>query len=216
MLKASLSSSSSVAVAAEASRSKALLLTNLALNIIRGGSETARNWPSKNSTAALCEIRERAKKADFILEVRDARIPVSSTNEVLRELGTSTNHFIVLNKMDLANPSMTWKAYYQLHEQWHVFVNTHNKDSVKDMLKEMKVPLDEMLKQEKPLLGLVVGVPNIGKSALINSLQLTVGNSQPAKERAKKAEVGPLPGITKKISSYQEYCLQKFVTLRGL
>jgi len=130
------------------------------------------NWFPGHMASATKAIRESIKLVDLVLEVRDARIPLSSANADLQDILERKKRLIVFNKMDLANPNMIlkWDAHFQGCKQHHVFVNAHQSKSVKKMLDVAHEYLREKLAKEPTLLLMIVGIPNVGKSALINTL----------------------------------------------
>ncbi|KAM7500156.1 hypothetical protein LguiA_024570 [Lonicera macranthoides] len=157
------------------------------------------NWFPGHMAAATRAIRQRLKLADLVIEVRDARIPLSSANEDLQPLLSGKRRVIALNKKDLANPNI-------MH-----------------LLELVEFKLKERISREPTLLVMVVGVPNVGKSALINSIhqialsrfpvqsaivrQLVSSNDNfrfiLVQQKAKRATVGPLPGVTQDIAGFK-------------
>ncbi|KAH8959642.1 hypothetical protein BDL97_06G087300 [Sphagnum fallax] len=141
--------------------------------------EAAINWYPGHMASATKAIRERIKLVDLVLEVRDARIPLSSANAELQDALEHKKRLIVLNKMDLANPNMMLML---------------------DMAREL---LSERLAKEPTLLLMILGIPNVGKSALVNSLFHLSHSSTSEQEPLKKAKVGPLPGVTQDLSGFK-------------
>ncbi|XP_060669045.1 short integuments 2, mitochondrial isoform X2 [Ziziphus jujuba] len=136
------------------------------------------NWFPGHMAAATRAIRDRLKLADLVIEVRDARIPLSSSNQDLQSHLSSKRRLIALNKKDLANPNI-------MH-----------------LLELVEVKLKEVISREPTLLVMVVGVPNVGKSALINSIHQIASSRFPV-QKMKRATVGPLPGVTQDIAGYK-------------
>ncbi|CAK9230438.1 unnamed protein product [Sphagnum troendelagicum] len=172
--------------------------------------EAAINWYPGHMASATKAIRERIKLVDLVLEVRDARIPLSSANAELQDALEHKKRLIVLNKMDLANPNMMlkWVKHFEACKQHHVFVNAHQQKAVKKMLDTARELLSERLAKEPTLLLMILGIPNVGKSALVNSLfhlshSSTSGKVFPKQEPLKKAKVGPLPGVTQDLSGFK-------------
>jgi GTPase Era involved in 16S rRNA processing len=100
------------------------------------------------------------------------QIPLSSANAELQDALEHKKRLIVLNKMDLANPNMMlkWVKHFEACKQHHVFVNAHQQKAVKKMLDMARELLSERLAKEPTLLLMILGIPNVGKSALVNSL----------------------------------------------
>lgn len=130
------------------------------------------NWFPGHMAAASRAIQGRLKLADFVIEVRDSRIPLSSTNEELQPLLSGKRRLIALNKKDLANPNILpkWIRYFESTKQDCLSINAHSKSSVRKLLELVELKLKEAISREPTLLVMVVGVPNVGKSALINSI----------------------------------------------
>ncbi|XP_021724151.1 short integuments 2, mitochondrial-like [Chenopodium quinoa] len=163
------------------------------------------NWFPGHMAAASRAIRDRLKLADFVIEVRDSRIPLSSQNEELQPLLTGKRRILALNKKDLANPNILpkWIKYFESDKQDCLSINAHSKTSVKKLLDLVELKLKEVISREPTLLVMVVGVPNVGKSALINNIHRISAEHFPVQERMKKAIVGPLPGVTQDIAGYK-------------
>lgn len=172
----------------------------------KAGDVAAINWYPGHMASATKAIRERIKVVDLVVEVRDARIPLSSANSEFQDLLERKKRLIVCNKMDLANPNMTlkWESHFQKLNQRLVFVNAHQTKSVRKMLEVAWDLLREKLAKEPTLLLMIVGIPNVGKSALINTLfRHAHAIAKSEQEHLKKAKVGPLPGVTQHISGFK-------------
>lgn len=169
----------------------------------KGGG--AINWFPGHMAAATRAIRDRLKVADFVIEVRDSRIPLSSTNEELQPLLDGKKRVIALNKKDLANPNILpkWMRYFESCKQDCLSINAHSKNSVKKLLELVELKLKEVISREPTLLVMVVGVPNVGKSALINSISRISAEHFAVQEKKKRATVGPLPGVTQDIAGFK-------------
>nr|POE73553.1 short integuments 2, mitochondrial [Quercus suber] len=165
------------------------------------------NWFPGHMAAATRAIRDRLKLADLVVEVRDARIPFSSASHHLQPQLSSKRRVVALNKKDLANPNIMpkWIRYFDScsTNQDCVAINAHSKTSVNKLLELVEFKLREVISREPTLLVLVVGVPNVGKSALINSIHQIASSRFPVQEKMKRATVGPLPGVTQDIAGYK-------------
>ena len=153
------------------------------------------NWYPGHMLKAKKELVKQLKRVDVVLEMRDARIPVSSANHDFEELLQQKKRILLFNKTNLADENITrkWKAYFNKMDTPSLFVDALNKQNLQEIL-----PLSRKLMQEKwsnfrkrgirpPSLKLLItGIPNVGKSSLINRLS-----------RRKAAETGPTPGVTK-------------------
>ncbi|XP_051143217.1 short integuments 2, mitochondrial isoform X3 [Andrographis paniculata] len=148
------------------------------LGFIKGGGNI--NWFPGHMAAATRAIRDRLKLSDLVIEVRDARIPLSSANDELQPMLAGKRRVIALNKKDLAN------------------------QNIMNLLDLVEYKLKEVISREPTLLVMIVGVPNVGKSALINSIHQVASLRFPVQEQKKKrATVGPLPGVTQDIAGFK-------------
>ena len=151
-------------------------------------------WFPGHMSKALREIGERVKVVDIVIEVVDARAPISSRNPELDKLIGNKQHLILLNKKDLANEQVTKNWITQFKNQGMgalaIEATRVNYNEVKQAcLTLLKEKFDkEKAKGLRPraIRALIVGIPNVGKSTLINRL---------AKRKA--ANVENRPGVTK-------------------
>lgn len=141
-------------------------------------------WYPGHMTKARRQIQEALALVDGLLEVVDARVPVSSRNPVLLEL-TDKPRLIVLTKMDLADPEKTsqWLEYWQSRGEQAVAVNLLAGTGVGRLRGLVRRTFSGLKRQPRLM---VVGIPNVGKSALINALT-----------GRRAAQVGARPGITR-------------------
>jgi ribosome biogenesis GTPase A len=135
-------------------------------------------------------ILENLKKVDMVIEILDARAPLASRNPLLEELTKGKPRLILLNKSDLADPVMTQKWIRTLTEGTSikaVAVNSRNIRSLKAVPKECKILCrDKKWVNRRPVRTMIVGIPNVGKSTVINTLS-----------GKKKAAAANQPGVTK-------------------
>ncbi|GLJ39735.1 hypothetical protein SUGI_0812200 [Cryptomeria japonica] len=163
------------------------------------------NWFPGHMAAATRAIKERLKLADLVLEVRDARIPLSSANADLQSILSQKRRIIVLNKKDLTNSNLIqkWTQHFDQHKHCSHFAHAHNKNNINKLLVQVEAQLKEAISRQPTLLVMVIGIPNVGKSALINSLYQISRIRFPAQEKLKRATVGPLPGVTQDIAGFK-------------
>ncbi|KAK1412930.1 hypothetical protein QVD17_34544 [Tagetes erecta] len=163
------------------------------------------NWFPGHMAAATRAINSRLKLADLVIEVRDSRIPLSSANQDLQPRLSSKRRVIALNKKDLANPNIMhkWVDYFDSCNQDCLPINAHSRSSVQKLLELVELKLKEKIAKEPTLLVMVVGVPNVGKSALINCIHQIASMRFPVQEKKKRAKVGPLPGVTQDIAGFK-------------
>ncbi len=142
------------------------------------------------------EIGEAMAKVDLILELVDARCPEASRNPILNELIGTKPRIIVLNKADLADDQVNkdWLSYYKSKSQTAILADSVKGIGVKDIVKTAyKIMEDKLKKQEaKGMVGgnikaMIVGIPNVGKSTLINKIA-----------GKQTASTGNKPGVTTK------------------
>ncbi|GAB4843875.1 Short integuments 2, mitochondrial [Ancistrocladus abbreviatus] len=150
------------------------------------------NWFPGHMAAATRAIRDRLKLADLVIEVRDSRIPLSSANEDLQPLMSGKRRIIALNKKDLANPNIMhkWIRYFESCNHDCLPINAHSKSSVRKLLELVELKLREVISREPTLLVMVVGVPNVGKSALINSIHRISSSCFPLQDKIKRSYGG--------------------------
>ncbi|XP_058225046.1 DAR GTPase 2, mitochondrial-like isoform X1 [Rhododendron vialii] len=164
------------------------------------------SWYTPHMAAATRAIMERIPLVDLVVEVRDARVPLSSEYELLRNFPHSLRHIILLNKMDLASrPQLkVWRAYFEQQNLISYEVNAHNKEHVKEFLNFLQARVRELTRTDHAnhtITVMLLGIPNVGKSALANALHQIGRISAAEKGKLKHATVSPLPGETKDISS---------------
>ena len=117
---------------------------------------------------AMRKLGERLRIVDVIIEVIDARLPRASSNPALDALAERKPRLVVLGREDLADPHATrdWIAWYGENGRRAIPVNGKDQTSVK----RIAVALDELLSGSGAARAMVVGIPNTGKSSIINGL----------------------------------------------
>lgn len=139
-------------------------------------------------------MKESLPGVDIIINVLDSRIPVSSQNPELRALAENKPVLNLLSKTSLSDPDATakWKNHYKKTNQSCLFIDSVTGYGINDIMPEIKKILADKLQryEEKGMAGrnikaMVVGIPNSGKSSLINRLA-----------GSKKAKVEDRPGVT--------------------
>jgi ribosome biogenesis GTPase A len=152
-------------------------------------------WFPGHMAKARRLIEEKLKIIDIVFEVVDARIPISSSNPMLNEIIGSKPKLILLNKTDLADPNITnaWLTYYQERDVEAIAINSLTDNLTNLITKKAQDMLSEILAKEsekgmsaRPIRAMVLGIPNSGKSQLINNLA-----------KKTKVQTGNRPGITK-------------------
>ena len=141
------------------------------------------------------EVTEKLKLIDIIFELVDARIPASSRNPMIDEIIQHKPRVILLNKADMADPAKTnmWLEHYKSQGKTAIAINSQAGNGLnqitaasKNLLKEKYERMESRGIKPRAIRAMIVGIPNVGKSTLINRL-------------AKKniAKTGNTPGVTK-------------------
>lgn len=124
-------------------------------------------------------IEENLKVIDAVIELVDARIPVSSTNPMIAALLGGKPSVIVLNKADLADPAALelWKAYYRNRGRHVIALNSKDGKGIKQLIQAVRKMAEPKLAhwrarglKNRPVRTIILGIPNVGKSTLINRL----------------------------------------------
>ncbi len=152
-------------------------------------------WYPGHMTKAKRQMQEDIKLIDLVIELVDARIPLSSRNPDIDELGKNKARLILLNKSDLADAKYNklWAEYFAA-KGFHVLeINSKNGTGIKSIHGIVQEACKEKIERDRkrgiinrPVRAMVVGIPNVGKSTFINSF-------------AGKActKTGNKPGVTK-------------------
>ncbi|MBU3918061.1 ribosome biogenesis GTPase YlqF [bacterium] len=144
---------------------------------------------------ALRKVKEKVGNVDLIIEVRDARIPLTSGNSSIHEIIGNKPRLIVLNKSNLAEEEniQRWKKWFSDKKQAAVFINSMESRSLRQLTKEARKMMRgkwESFKKKgirpPPLRMMILGIPNTGKSTIIN--RLTKRNA---------VKTGDCPGVTR-------------------
>ena len=152
-------------------------------------------WYPGHMTKAKRQMQEDIKLIDLIIELVDARVPLSSRNPDIDELGKNKSRLILLNKSDLADERQNeaWKTYFQAKGFYVVKVDSRNGSGMKAINNVIQEACKEKIERDRrrgilnrPVRAMVVGIPNVGKSTFINAL---AGKAC--------AKTGNKPGVTK-------------------
>ncbi len=153
------------------------------------------HWYPGHMAKARRQIESNLAKVDVVLEVRDARIPLSSANPIIEDILGNKPRVIILNKADLADPQLSkdWVDYFKSQDLLTILtVSTGGKFTKRDLnfIVEYSTTFVRKSKVTKKAMRvprvMVVGIPNVGKSSLINAL---VGK--------RSARIGAKPGLTR-------------------
>ncbi|MCI8610264.1 MAG: ribosome biogenesis GTPase YlqF [Firmicutes bacterium] len=149
------------------------------------------NWYPGHMKKTRELIQENLKLVDIVIEVIDARIPISSRNPIIDELVKGKQRLILLNKSDLADPKANDRWIDHFKKQGHIALpaNCMSGGGIGPLYKtlnRLQAEKNEGQVRNKPLRMMIVGVPNVGKSSLINRMT-----------GKKSAKTGDRPGVTK-------------------
>src|SRR4051794_30038281 len=139
----------------------------------RGIAQMTIRWYPGHMSKAREQISELIRKIDVIIEVLDARLPYSSSNHLLEELRRNKPCIKVLNKNDLADPVITqsWARNFQKTSGVRALpLSAKRIPDAKQLIKLLKQLAPNRGNPGYPIRTMVVGIPNVGKSTLINTL----------------------------------------------
>ena len=152
-------------------------------------------WYPGHMTKAKRMMQENMSLIDLVIELVDARVPISSRNPDIDELGKNKSRIILLNKSDLADQraNKEWMTYFQGKGFHVVEINAKTGSGVKSIQSVVQDACKEKIERDRkrgilnrPVRAMVVGIPNVGKSTFINSF---AGKAC--------AKTGNKPGVTK-------------------
>ena len=152
-------------------------------------------WYPGHMTKAKRQMQEDIKLIDLLIELVDARVPLSSRNPDIDKLGANKGRMVLLNKSDLADPkgNQAWIDYFKNQGITVLEINSRTGSGMKSIQNAVNEACREKRERDKkrgilnrPIRAMVVGIPNVGKSTFINSY-------------AGKActKTGNKPGVTK-------------------
>lgn len=152
-------------------------------------------WYPGHMTKAKRQMQEDIKLIDLVIELVDARVPLSSRNPDIDNLAKNKARMILLNKADLADPSRNdaWKAYFKAKGFGVVSVDSRSGAGMRAVHSAIQEACQEKIERDKkkgiknrPIRAMIVGIPNVGKSTFINTF---AGKAV--------AKTGNKPGVTK-------------------
>ncbi|SEF41928.1 ribosome biogenesis GTPase A [Eubacterium ruminantium] len=153
------------------------------------------NWYPGHMTKAVREMEQNIKLIDIVIEILDARIPFSSRNPIMDKLAMGKYRLMIMNKSDLADPSILkkWEKYYEEMGIKTISIDSRVTKNARNITPVVMDICKEKLERDKrrgllkrPVKAMIVGIPNVGKSTFINSY---AGRAS--------AKTGNKPGVTK-------------------
>ena len=152
-------------------------------------------WYPGHMSKARREMEADMKLVELVIEIVDARCPVSSRNPDIDKIAKGKSRLMLLNKADLADKyiSEKWKKYFEDKGIRVVFINSKQKEGIRNVLPNVKEVCADKIKRNlergiknQPIRAMVVGIPNVGKSTFINAF---AGRNI--------TKTGDKPGVTK-------------------
>ena len=152
-------------------------------------------WYPGHMTKAKRQMQEDMKLIDLIIELVDARVPRSSRNPDIDQLGKQKSRLILLNKSDMADErqNQMWLEYFKKQGFYALLADSRNKTTLRSIQPLVAEACKEKLERDarrgiknRPIRAMVAGIPNVGKSTFINSY---AGRAC--------AKTGNRPGVTK-------------------
>lgn len=152
-------------------------------------------WFPGHMAKAKREVEEKLKLVDIVLELVDARAPYSSQNPMLQQVIKHKRKIMVLMKKDLADPQETerWMTYFKGQDYNTLAVNVNDPKDIQQLIQLVKTLGEDVQRKwiekgvkPRPIRAMILGIPNVGKSSLINRLA-----------NKKIARIGDRPGITR-------------------
>jgi len=161
-------------------------------------AERAFSWFPGHMLKAQQRLGAEIAQADLVLELRDARLPLRSANPALAQISGTRPRLVVLNKASLADPraSAAWQAAFAAERVQHLFVDADSRQGMAQLLTQIAAltragqdRLRSRAIRPPPPRVVIVGLPNVGKSTLINRLA-----------KRQRAKTAPMPGVTRHLT----------------
>ena len=153
------------------------------------------HWYPGHMAKTKRKIQEDLKLIDVVIELLDARVPISSKNPDVDSLIQNKPKIILLNKSDLSDPETNkmWADYYTENKQDFIFTNSVTGKGISELISAMESKMAHVLERDakkgrlnRQIKCMILGIPNVGKSTLINKM---AGRSS--------AKTGNIPGVTR-------------------
>lgn len=190
------------------------------------------HWFPGHMKKAQIEIEKKVKLVDCVIELLDSRIPLASRNQTLYKITENKLRLVVLTKADLADSNVTndWSKYFKDAGSTVIFADLNKNSDIQNIIKNVE-KLGETKQQKllskgmkpQPIRAMIIGIPNVGKSTLINKLakrhSASVQNkpghtkSQQLIKVSNKFELLDTPGILQ--NSYEDKQQATLLALAG-
>ena len=153
------------------------------------------NWFPGHMAKTRKQITDDLKLVDVVIEILDARIPISSQNPQIRQITQNKKKVIVLNKCDLSDEKQNqrWVSYFKKKGIVAVLVDSNSGKGIENCIKQIEKIMEEQLQKQaakgrtgRKIRAMILGIPNVGKSSFINRIS-----------KRTTAGVGNKPGVTK-------------------
>lgn len=157
--------------------------------------KTRLNWFPGHMAKTRKQITEDLKLVDIVIEILDARIPISSQNPEIAKITKGKKKIVILNKSDLANEKQNkkWVEYFQKKNIPVMLVDSNSGKGIRETIRQIENMMKEELENNankgrigRKIRAMVIGIPNVGKSSFINRISKRV-----------TANVGNKPGVTR-------------------
>lgn len=153
------------------------------------------NWYPGHMAKTRKQIIEDLKLVDIVIELLDARIPISSRNPDIEKIVAKKKKIIVLNKCDLSDEkeNQRWVSYFKSKGQPAVLTDSNSGKGIDNCIREIEKIMQEYMEEQakrgrtgRRIRAMILGIPNVGKSSFINRIA-----------KRTTAEVGNKPGVTR-------------------
>ena len=161
----------------------------------RGGHKSVINWYPGHMAKTKKQIKEDLKLIDIVVELLDARIPISSQNPDIDSLTSGKKKIVVLNKCDLSDEvqNKKWLKYFENKNINAVLTDSNTGKGIENCIRKIEEIMKEDLENSsqkgrigKKIKVMILGIPNVGKSSFINRIA-----------KRNTAQVGNRPGVTR-------------------
>ncbi|GKQ42721.1 ribosome biogenesis GTPase A [Companilactobacillus sp. RD055328] len=135
------------------------------------------HWYPGHMNKAKNQVQDRLKLVDVVIEIVDARLPLSSRNPMLDSITNNKKRVIILNKSDLADPkaSTVWRDYFEEHGISAYIVDSKHANNMNNLINSIKKEVAQKVEKYQnagvknyKIKAMCIGIPNVGKSTILN------------------------------------------------